>query len=94
MMDDIIVWGSTREEHDERLRQMLDKTRETNLKLNKDKCEFGVKTLPFVGDVVSEEGVKPYLRKTSAIKNMERPNNKDEVGRFLGMVTYHAKFVP
>lgn len=44
MMDDIIVWGSTREEHDERLRKVLDKTREVNLKLNKDKCEFGVKT--------------------------------------------------
>lgn len=94
MMDDIIVWGSNREEHDERLRKVLDKTREVNLKLNKDKCEFGVRTLTFVGDVVSEEGVKPDLRKTSAINNMERPNNKDEVRRFLGMVTYLAKFVP
>ncbi|TWW75241.1 Retrovirus-related Pol polyprotein from transposon 17.6 [Takifugu flavidus] len=93
-MDDIIVWGSTREEHDRRLRQVLDKTREVNLKLNKDKCEFGVKSLTFVGDVVSEEGVKPDPRKTSAINNMERPTNKDEVRRFLGMVTYLAKFVP
>ncbi|XP_061887621.1 uncharacterized protein K02A2.6-like isoform X2 [Entelurus aequoreus] len=94
MMDDIIVWGSTRKEHDERLRQVLDKTREVNLKLNKEKCEFGVKSLTFVGDVVSEEGVKPDPRKTSAINNMERPTNKDEVRRFLGMVTYLAKFVP
>lgn len=44
-MDDIIVWGSTREERDKRLRQVLDKKREVNLKLNKDKCEFGVKSL-------------------------------------------------
>uniref|UniRef100_A0A3P9HQ00 Gypsy retrotransposon integrase-like protein 1 n=1 Tax=Oryzias latipes TaxID=8090 RepID=A0A3P9HQ00_ORYLA len=94
MMDDIIVWGTTREEHDKRLRQVLDKTREVNLKLNKDKCEFGVKTLTFVGDVVSEQGVKPDPKKTSAINNMERPTNKDEVRRFLGMVTYLAKFVP
>ncbi|XP_023806683.1 uncharacterized protein K02A2.6-like [Oryzias latipes] len=94
MMDDIIVWGTTREEHDKRLRQVLDKTREVNLELNKDKCEFGVKTLTFVGDVVSEQGVKPDPKKTSAINNMERPTNKDEVRRFLGMVTYLAKFVP
>nr|XP_054606603.1 uncharacterized protein K02A2.6-like [Nothobranchius furzeri] len=94
MMDDIIVWGTTREEHDQRLRQVLDKTREVNLKLNKDKCEFGVKKLTFVGDVVSENGVKPDPKKTSAICNMERPNNKDDVRRFLGMVTYLAKFVP
>lgn len=88
MMDDIIVWGSTREEHDKRLRQVLDKTREVNLKLNKDKCEFGVKSLTFMGDVVSEEGVKPDPRKTSAINNMERPTNKDEVRRFLVLESY------
>nr|XP_054602637.1 uncharacterized protein K02A2.6-like [Nothobranchius furzeri] len=94
MMDDIIVWGTTREEHDQRLRQVLDKTRKVNLKLNKDKCEFGVKKLTFVGDVVGENGVKPDPKKTSAICNVERPNNKDDVRRFLGMVTYLAKFVP
>lgn len=38
--------------------------------------------------------MKPDPRKTSAINNMERPTNKDEVRRFLGMVTYPAKFVP
>jgi hypothetical protein len=79
MMDDIIVWGSTKEEHAARVRQVLDRTRKVNLKLNKDKCEFGVKTLTFVGDVLSEDGVKPDLRKTSAINNMERPKNKHDV---------------
>ncbi|KAJ8364813.1 hypothetical protein SKAU_G00136440 [Synaphobranchus kaupii] len=94
MMDDIIVWGSTKTEHDTRLRQVLDRTRSVNLKLNKDKCEFAVKTLTFIGDVVSEEGVRPDPRKTSAIEHMEKPQNKEEVRRFLGMVTYLAKFIP
>lgn len=65
-----------------------------NLKLNKEKCEFGEKTLTFVGDVLSEDGVKPDPRKISAIYNMERPQNRDDVRRFLGMVTYLAKFIP
>lgn len=94
MMDDVIVWGSTKEEHDTRLRQVLERTRSVNLKLNRDKCEFAVKSLTFIGDVVSEKGVSPDPRKTSAIANMERPQNKDEVRRFLGMVTYLAKFIP
>ena len=94
MMDDVIVWGSTKMEHDTRLRQVLDRTRTINLKLNKDKCEFAVKSLTFIGDVVSEEGVSPDPRKTSAIANMEKPQNKEEVRRFLGMVTYLAKFIP
>ena len=37
MMDDIIVLGSTKEEHDARVRQVLALTRIINLKLNKDK---------------------------------------------------------
>ena len=52
MMDDI-VWASSREKHDVQLRQVLDLTRQVNFKLNKDKCLFGVKSLTFVGDVVS-----------------------------------------
>ena len=93
MMDDI-VWASSREKHDVQLRQVLDLTRQVNFKLNKDKCLFGVKSLTFVGDVVSEAGISPDPRKTSAIENMERPENKDDVRRFLGMVTYLAKFIP
>ena len=42
-MDDIIVWGSTKAEHDERLKQFLKATRTANLKLNKEKCQLGVK---------------------------------------------------
>lgn len=76
------------------MRKDLDqKTTRVNLKLNQDKCEFGVKSLTFLGDVVSEEEVKPEPRETSAMNNMERPTNKDEVRRFLGMFTYLAKFV-
>ncbi|XP_033106768.1 uncharacterized protein LOC117108748 [Anneissia japonica] len=57
MMNDIIVWGTTREEHDARLE-------------------------------------RPDPRKVSAIENMPRPENKQELQRFLGMVTFRAKFVP
>lgn len=48
-----------------------------NLKLNRDKCELGVKRLTLVGDVVSEEGVEPDPRKMSVIVNMDRPKNKE-----------------
>ncbi|KAL6462117.1 hypothetical protein MHYP_G00285390 [Metynnis hypsauchen] len=41
-MDDIIVWGATKEEHDSRLKQVLEATRKANLKLNRDKCQLGM----------------------------------------------------
>ena len=57
LMDDIIVWGTTLEEHNERLKMVFEATKTANLKLNYDKCEFGVQELTFVGDVISSEGV-------------------------------------
>lgn len=51
---------------------MLNRTQSVSLNLNKDKREFAVKSLTFVGDVVPEDGVSPDPRKTSAIANMER----------------------
>ena len=37
---DLVVWGEDIEQHDERLRKMLDRSRECNLKLNRDKCRL------------------------------------------------------
>ena len=94
MMDDVIVWGTTQEEHDDRLREVLRIARKMNLKLNKDKCEFSVKKLTFIGDLISDQGVQPDPKKVSAILNMERPTCRQDVQRFLGMINYQGKFIP
>ena len=38
--DDILIWGKDRQQHDERLRYVLDRIKTFNLKLNPEKCEF------------------------------------------------------
>ena len=93
-MDDMVVWGKTVEEHDAALEQVISRCKQNNLKLNKGKCILGVKELVFLGDVISSEGVKPDPAKVSAIHNMPRPTNKQGVQRFLGMITYLAKWMP
>ena len=92
-MDDIVVYGSTIEEHDQRLKQVLDICRKSNLKLNRSKCEFRVNSLTFLGDVISVEGIKPSPEKVQAIVNMPRPTCKKDTQRFLGMINYQAKFI-
>ena len=42
-MDDIIVWGKDKREHDEALEKVLKIAKDNNLKLNEEKCGFGVK---------------------------------------------------
>ena len=93
-MDDIIIYGSTPEEHDQRLEATMKVVREVGLKLQKEKCEVAVEELTFLGDTISAEGLKPDKRKVEAIQKMKRPETKADLQRFLGMINYLAKYVP
>ena len=93
-LDDNLVFGATKQEHDERLFKVLQKLKEEGVTLNKDKCEFGVSSVKFLGFNLSAEGIKPDNTKIEAIIKMERPENIDELRRFLGMINYHSRFYP
>ena len=73
---------------------MFWKIRESGLKLNKKKCQIGVKSIVFVGHIISSEGVKVGPAKIEAITKMPLPNSVNELQRFLGMITYLRKFIP
>ncbi|XP_063233695.1 uncharacterized protein LOC134537322 [Bacillus rossius redtenbacheri] len=92
--DDILVCGRTAEEHDQRLEAVLGKLVAHGVTLNKAKCRFRVKTVKFLGHVISEGTVGPDADKTKAVSDMPEPTNVTEVRRFLGMVTYLMKFIP
>ena len=94
IVDDILVWGSTVEEHDARLERVLERTQERNLKLNKDKSQIRLKEISYIGHILSQDGIKPDPRKVQAIMKLEIPENKEELQRFLGMTTYLSKFIP
>ena len=92
--DDIIIWGSTKAEHDQRLRDAMMQIRKSGMKLNKTKCVFSAREIIFLGHTLADVGIKPDLRKVTAITEMPNPQSKEDLRRFLGMVNYLAKFVP
>lgn len=93
-IDDILIWGETKELHDSRLRLVLERARAKNFKLNKAKCKVGLSEIKYLGHIFSKDGLKPDQSKVEAIIQMPTPECKKDVERFLGMVTYLAKFVP
>lgn len=78
-LDDILVWGKTKEEHNERLEMVLKRAKENNLKFNKSKCKIGVTEVKYLGQVLNEEGVKPDVSKIEAIEKMKSPTCKKEL---------------
>ena len=62
--DDILIHGKgeTQEEaiknHNENLSKLLERASKVNLRLNKDKCQFLLKELTYIGHRISEKGIK------------------------------------
>ena len=62
--------------------------------MNKQKCKFGASQLPYLGRVISSEGLKPDSKKVQAILDMPPPQNKSDMQRFLGAINYLGEFIP
>ena len=56
-MDDIYVWGASLQQHDHRVRSVLNRLKDAGMTLNASKCEFAVDRIRFLGHVISSTGV-------------------------------------
>ena len=88
--DDILITGhgasidEAVKGHDANLLKLLDRCRERNLKLNREKLQLKCSETLFIGHVLTPEGVKPDPRKIDVIlKIMERPNDVAAVRRLV-----------
>lgn len=93
-IDDIVVHAPNKELHDMRLRKVLDRLREFDVLLNKEKCVFGVSQIKFVGHIFTAFGVTPIHDHLSAVRNFREPVMNEEVRSYLGLVNYVGKFIP
>uniref|UniRef100_A0A8C5QIG0 ribonuclease H n=1 Tax=Leptobrachium leishanense TaxID=445787 RepID=A0A8C5QIG0_9ANUR len=92
-LDDIIVFGKTLEEHEQRLEKVLKRLNEEGLKLSLEKCQFCLPSITYLGHVVSAEGVLTDPRKLEAVASWPRPRNVTELRSFLGFCSYYRRFV-
>ena len=92
-IDDIMIYSSSKEEHEKHLRVALQILREKQLYAKFSKCEFWMEEIAFLGHIVSREGVKPDPSKIKAIQEWEPPRNMIEIRSFLGLAGYYRRFV-
>ena len=92
-LDDVIVFAPTFDEHQRRLREVLTRLRQADLRLNPDKCVMGQTEVTFLGHVVSQDGLKVDPGKTRAIDLIPTPRRVRDVRSFLGLASYYRRFV-
>ena len=94
IIDDILIAGKDNAEHDRILKEVVSRATSYNLKLNFNKCLIRQPSVPYMGHLVTEHGLRADPDKVSAIINMPAPIDKEGVRRLLGLVQYLAKFIP
>ena len=93
-MDDILVFGHNKAEHDARLLAALQRIKSAGATLNTQKCEFSQISITFLGHKIDHTGIQADPEKTKAIREMDPPTTVSELRRFLGMVNQLDKFTP
>ena len=94
-LDDVLIYGGNSvEDHWNRVRSVLKKFEESNIRLHLKKSLFAVSEVEHLGHILSKDGVKPSPKKVNAIVNAPEPKNVSELRSFLGLVTYYCKFIP
>lgn len=93
-VDDLLIFSSDEHEHKQHLHEVFKRLTEYGLSINTDKCEFGRRTLNFLGYKISEEGIQPPEDKTEAIATFPKPKTIEELRRFLGMLNFYRDTLP
>uniref|UniRef100_A0A2N9IIB9 Uncharacterized protein n=1 Tax=Fagus sylvatica TaxID=28930 RepID=A0A2N9IIB9_FAGSY len=63
------------------------------LRLNPNKCAFGVTSGKLLGFIVSGRGIEIDPAKVQAIRSMPAPRTEKEIRSFLGRINYIARFI-
>src|ERR1041384_7823046 len=92
-VDDIVVKSEKMDGLVGDLEETFSNLRRFNIKLNPEKCVFGVPKGKLLGFIVSERGIEANPDKIAAIASMGAPRNVREVQRLLGCLAALSRFV-
>jgi hypothetical protein len=70
-IDDILVYFENEEDHAEHLRIVLNRLRDHKLYAKFSKCEFWLKKVPFLGHILSEDGILVDPSKVQEVNGLE-----------------------
>ena len=94
-MDDIGCGASSVKDLLEKVDQIFQCINKFGLKLSPAKCEFGVKSLQFLGNLITANGLTPNTNKvTKFLNNLEIPETTKQVKRIIGFLQFFGAFIP
>jgi hypothetical protein len=87
------VYSSTWQEHVQHLKLTLKILKEHHLYMKKEKCQFGVQGIKYLGHIISKDWVAVDSEKISAMMSWPLPKPPRAMRGFLGLTSYYRKFI-
>ena len=92
-LDDIVILGSSVDDHLMNLSKVLGRFKEYGLRLKTRKCHLFQKEVEFLGRVIGKKGLTLTDRSVETIQNWKQPGNSKELQQFVGLVNFHRQFI-
>nr|GEV58978.1 retrotransposon protein, putative, Ty3-gypsy subclass [Tanacetum cinerariifolium] len=86
-----LIIGSTQEEHEVHLKRILDLIKKEKLYAKFSKCEFWLKEVQFLGQVVNRDSIHVDPTKVESVKNWKTPESSTKIYSFLGLAGYYRR---
>jgi hypothetical protein len=93
-VDDVLIYGTTKAEHDHRLRTVLQRLRDAGFVLSEAKCQYSQPSVVFLGHQISGSAIRPDPSKVAALQAMRPPTNITEHRGLMGFINFLAQYVP
>ena len=91
-IDDILVFSSTAAEHKLHLQAVLFELREHKMLIKASICFWGQTELPYLGHIISKDGLKPDPKKVQSVVDWPQPTCLREVLQILGLTNFFIKY--
>ena len=92
-LDDILVYSKNKEDHEQHLRQVLQRLKDNQLYAKLTKCSFFASSIEYLGHIADGEGLRPNPRLVQALMDFPCPKTLKELQSFLGLANYYRKFI-
>jgi hypothetical protein len=92
-VDDIVIKTQKSEDFISELAETFKSLRKFSMKLNPEKCTFGVPLGKLLGYMVSHRGIDPNLEKISAIMNMKLAKSLHDMQNLIEGIATLSRFI-
>ena len=93
-LDDILVWGDTKEKLSENLEKVIARLKSYGMTINPDKVKINMEYVEYVGHVIDKYGFSFSKEKRQKVTDFRTPEQAKDMKQFLGLISQFRDHVP